>query len=379
MKKITLLLSILFFTSAIIFTSCNKGDEATVEGSHENFTPEQHKESLSTTSTDAITQLEAIQNSKTTDAGESIVSLLENSNLKTAEGQKIQELMQSINEFLNNPAKKDELLKSLKSDENRFVYADFAGIYEWNPSTQDWDKSSSSKIIFKFPATENGTSNNAVLTFESYTDQAVTVDIDIFYLPKSASLNLTVDGNKELEFTYNASYKTNGIPESIRATLFVNPYTFATSFKNTNTKVSEDYSWVEGNENILAFGVTFNGDFSSISYDMEDENFGNLISTATTYAQLYDARLEITANVTEIAKFDEPTTEQINANSTILLKWANDNVKIADGAFYEKDNEDIAIMLTFEDGSTADAEVYFETMINQFEKFFEDLEKDLDS
>jgi hypothetical protein len=287
---------------------------------------------------------------------------------------KIKQFLNSVNSLIDNPAERDEILNSLKSEGDRFVYDDFTGNYTWNAGTQKWDKTSSTQIIFNFPATKGGTTNNAVLTFVSYTDEAITIDMNTEYLPASASINLTVDGTKELEFTFSASYKTDGTPESIDAELYINPFTLTLSIKNTNTAISEDFKWSMGETNILAFGSSLEGNFTSIT-TVEDP--GSIISEASAYIQIFDFRIEGALDVSGMAAYEEPTIAQINSNSTILLKWANDDVKIADGEFYVDTDDDLSVMLTFTDGSKADAEVFFDAMMDNFEDFFENLENDM--
>jgi len=159
----------------------------------------------------------------------------------------------------------------------------------------------------------------------------------------------------------------------LELSLYVNPFTFTFAVFNTINTISEEFNWFYSEGNILSFGTTINGNFAAINQSEPKVN----ITSASAYVQMFDAKLTGNADVTELMKFDDPTIAQVNANTTIELLWANDGVKIADGEIYEKD-DDVSLMLHFADGTSADAEVFFETMAKQFADFFDKAVTDLE-
>src|SRR5690606_23190081 len=121
------------------------------------------------------------------------------------------------------------------------------GTYSWNATAQEWDfVGGSDKVIFKFPSTESGNSNNATYTIHSYAGittptSPLSGDYDGDF-PSGLSIDLTVNGDKVMEYGFAASYNNDGEPTSVTTSLTLVPFKFEVSLTNNAKDIAVKYS-----------------------------------------------------------------------------------------------------------------------------------------
>jgi hypothetical protein len=277
------------------------------------------------------------------------------------------------------------------------------------PEAEQWDfTEGGDKIIFKFPSTETGTTNNAEFSIYGYSGQQV-VNTAAEYegdVPTALKADLTVGGTKQIEYSFTASYKTNGEPTSVVTSLTIGTFKFSFEAKNTTSEVSADYSLTKSGTNLLSFGAGASGNFNSDVISDTTSTVGDVATAGSAYFQIMNIKFAGEVNIKsldaalEAASTIEAEATAFNANVTFVVFYADTKKKIADTEFYSTtreecydyngdgvedgcDTEDaIDIRLIFADDSKADLETYteigFEDLETELETFIDELEADLD-
>ena len=133
--------------------------------------------------------------------------------------------------------------------EKIYQYADFYAVFTWNASENAWDETvSNSELKFVFPAKKNGNSNNAVFsvkaessgvavtnTYKEWDDDSndYIEKTETFYLPKSSTGILTIDGKEEGKIEMSAEYQGNNqVPKKASQSMTLSDgYVFTGNFE----------------------------------------------------------------------------------------------------------------------------------------------------
>lgn len=350
MKKITYLF--LFVASLIFaFTSCNPDENEPAE-----LTPEQAQEEIDKMAVEMSSMVSNMQNGEAMQAVEEFLQITKKSVLKTEE-----EWFDNMFEALSNEIN-FEILESELDLDRKFYFSKYAGKYSWNSTSASWDKTASSSIILEFPATENSTSNNVVITFESYTDEEVTIDGESGWLPVSAHIKLEKDGVKLIAIDLNDAAYSTSIPyvNNFDVRIFFAPLTATFNFaENSKTEYFAEKTLSDG-ENTVGANITL-----SLLKDLDenfDENYLKLISGKLFLNELsvsYSANME---NI--VAYTEEPTQEQVNRDISVDVYYEEQKI-----AYLLLENEQIYVV--YNNGDKALAEEEFEALITALENLFE--------
>jgi len=347
-----------------VLSGCTKKSEAPA---HATYTPEQNKKALETSASNVITNLNSIKSST---GMASLMNMLIYSNESSPFGAKkntnipVVSHISSLLQFDADPSSVQAILKGMAGD--RLIYTDMVGKYTWNAANKTWVKTASSSIVFNFPSTNGGSSNNASLTITDYKDMQVTTNGVVDYRPTLVKFNMTVDGTKQLDLAMTAGFKADGTPTAMSISFFMNPFTLAMNYTNTSTIVSIDTKWTVGSDNIIAAGYKLTGNFSSISSTDELPLFSNTIEG---YLQIADAKMTANIDVAHLRALNTPSAADINKYVAMSLKWSDDT-KIADCVLVFKTmDDDPTVQLKFADGTTSNADVYFDAAMLKFQNF----------
>ena len=285
------------------------------------------------------------------------------------------------------------------------IYDDLVGTYSWNSTEQEWDfVGGSDKIVFKFPSTESGTSNNAIYTIHSYAgittpSSPLSGDYDGDF-PSGLSLDLTVNGNKVMEYGFAASYNNDGEPTSVITTLSLVPFKYEISLTNNSKEIAVKYSLKNNDIVLMDMGIGAKGNFTTDVVE-NSEDGSDVINTGQAYFQLLDVKLAGDVNVKALIEDSESNEDDVeemvasfNRNVDLTLFYVEAKTKIADTEFYvdevvdeycycEDDvYEQANIRLVFADDSKMDLDTYaegsFSDLEADFEALLEALEADLD-
>jgi hypothetical protein len=230
-------------------------------------------------------------------------------------------------------------------------------------------------IVLKFPSSATSTSNDAVLTLSSFNDTQINNDGFISYKPTNLAFTLAIGGVKQIDFSLTAAYTGDGSATLLNLSLFLNPFTLTANLTNNATTISETESWSEGVNNIISTNLTLLGDFSALTDPNAAAEKANTISG---YIQIADAKFTVNLDEKSRRATPNPSLAQLNQFVKMGLTWS-DGAKIADATFGAGPNASPKVMLTFADGSTADADVYFSTAIMNLESFIGSLMSQLQS
>lgn len=295
-------------------------------------------------------------------------------------------------------------------------YNDIIGVYAYNKANDSWTYTKTgSKIVFQFPSTETGTTNNAEYAVYDYKGTKITSDIggDDYTgdYPTSLKADLTVDGTKKMEFSFSTSYDSKGTPTAITNSIKIDTYTFLFELTNTTTQASIDYTLTEGSNVLFALGARGKGSFNAGDVIEEGDD---AVTDASAYFQLMNIKFsgEIDAAALQTALENSNSAAETaaawNANYQLIVFYADSKKKIADSEFYvvtetrteqdcewvfneelgyeqyicgeeyEVQDEVVEVRIVFQDGSKADLETYtevgFSTLEDKFETFVESLD-----
>ena len=188
------------------------------------------------------------------------------------------------------------------------------GTYTWNSSMDDWDYTENpNEIVFIFPSTENGTSNNATFTVSNYTGVMISNPLEDDYsgdLPASLNMELVIDGETAMTYVFAAEYNSDGIPTSLASDLTMGTFVLSADMTNNDTEVSANYKFTNDGETVMEISGALEGDFS-------DENIQN---NTVTYTETYEwtdyiynenTQMYEEVIVTEVDEWEEVDIEEI--------------------------------------------------------------------
>jgi len=369
-------------SAGVILVSCKKDKGSNEPGFSEKPVAEQ-KQDVENAGIQLVSELEDLKDSKTMQTMSAMSTLEGNSS-------GIGAVLFAI-ENGNDPK---IIATKLKASSGSIAdsFSEEAGIYSWNPNTGEWDfTTATDKIVFKFPSTETGTSNNA--------EFAVT-EVKTVYLsaleddaPTSIKAYLKVDNAQLLGYTMTASYNAEGLPTSANTALDIEgQFLISATVSSSTSHVSEDFAFTHNGANIISFGAEADGDFTEkkateVENTMDNMEaiedlsiIGELLSSASFYYQIIDIKLSTSVNSKAISeKIDINSSESkmlevMNENIDITLAYENGEI-IAEteiiltettdewGYTYSEPN----IEFIFADESKVAADVYFDESMGQFE------------
>lgn len=320
-------------------------------------------------------------------------------------------------------------LKSVTEEPESFqqLYDWLIGVYSWNASTEEWDYTATGDVVkFEFPSTDDGTTNDASLTISEYEGYTGTIGYDLEDyngdLPEHIKVELAVDGTAVLTYEFTVVYNSNGEPTSFNTSLTFDGFEFSISLSNENNTKADFSAQIKHDADIMirvAFGME--GDWSSTNVNdnvESDPDEQDVLDKATAEFQLMNTKIVGEVKVKELTTamntiyadedtnpdfdYDAATEAEIvaiNENVDLTVRYADNNEIIAEAEAYGYTNTytdyiwdeatqnyievtveetDIDLQFKFGDGTTVDAETYFDTgfddLIEEFEAWIESLE-----
>lgn len=427
-------LSVYAFLAAgsMFVVSCKKKD-TTPTDTPIVYTAEQNKANLQQSGLDVMKEMNDAKDMKTIDNAIYFTELMDQSNpFDEAKPQTILPLkmMYALRDFRlsgDQVAVYSALreAKSLEDDTTiEMVFNDIKGTYEWNKNTEKWDKTAGNDLVLKFPATKASPINNATYTVQ-YTPYAGPFLADELAgnTPQKLVASLKINADELVNFTFDGAYNSDGLPNSLEATLKVENYKFNTKLTLSSAKVAYSYAFTHSSKNILAMGTSLTGDFTKAHLESLNDNsvekVEDLTKVATSmnaYIQVLNVKLDGNANVQGLSddltaaggsdKIDDNKQKGVdilNKNLTLKAFYTDRNAAIGHSEFYLKpysntyttyeynpntqkyeevtkteSGENVDVRLVFDDASKADLETYFgngfEKVQDDFTQFLKDLE-----
>lgn len=427
-------------------------------------TVEENKQKVETTGIQVVTTMRELNNLQATAYVENFTNYLDiaspsNGNKSAVRNNAAIKLLYNIKSLTKNQISLIDLFSSMKGINEKSVKADSSsiqfqfdevkGIYTWTPTNPDSTKwvytATGNDIVFKFPSTDLGTSNNAVITI-SYTGingVVLPLGLDEEYsydVPGNINLSFKVDGTTYISYDLTITYNPDGFPATIVSTLTISPFSFIVNINYSTANVGVMYTFKKNTQIILQYGADVTGNFAvsdienlmvedssySVDYngdtiwsywtDADPDLIDNVFHNAHAFVQIFDIKIDGTLNTAALANAirtidennsngtitDDQATVQasaaINTNLNMYLKNMATGNLIANlkTYTYTETNEwtewvwdeatqqyieipvsetytEIGFKFYFPDGSSVDADTYFEngfgdlvTQINQF-------------
>ena len=352
MKKITNL----FLIILLVVSGCKKEDDPVVNNNTNNnasTTISQDKQNI----TNTFESMESCVNSLKNGYG---ATTLKNF-LNLEEGEVLAE--DWIEDMIDNI---DDLLDlDAIDDNNRFDYSGNAGTYTWIQSSQSWTKNSNTnKIIINFPATEWNQSNDAVFTFQSYSDISLFYDGENISAPTSVIADLYVDGIKVFDINGSYSYDLGNaipIPTNIYTTLTFTPYIITISAQRITSKEFEADITITNNSGCI---TTLHADVRIAHDDYENLEETDIVEVNTI---LVHDNMKIEGYMDgSLFGYDDPSNTQINAMTDVDLFYTN--TKIGELIFQTNSDNDDKVNIIYMDGSSEDVETYYDPFVTNIEQ-----------
>ena len=410
----------LSLAASLLAFSCNKEDVSPKYEIPKDFSEhsvEENKAQLEANGIEMIGQMDELKEVAAIEVSTRLLGLLmvmEEENIEGSAGGRILATLSSIEK--GNPSATEvfaamRLTGPVPQGEPATLedfFATYAGKYEWTATTdttEEWNFTAGGEdVVFEFPSTEGGSSNNAVLSIHDYAGVEVANPIDGEYageLPTKLIMDLTVDGEELMEYNFTAAYNSNGEPTSVKTSLRLSPFTFAVNLTNNTEETGAAYSLKREDKVLIALGADAVGNFDS-------GNMGNQVTTedifkeASAYFQLLNIKVVGTVDAANLAKeingltgvpgqeaYVAKQVEVLNKHYELSVFYAKEKVKIADTEFYvgvgageplydeygsHLGYEEIpvpSIRLIFADGSKADFATYFATGFDDIQKEYD--------
>ncbi len=343
----------------LILTACGNDDE-----SKATFTVEQAKQSMSKLSTDMSADIVDITSAEGVDAVGDLVSILELSDpfsgrLSSEEKanwlKRHAVLFKSV--FVTKP------LENGRVAEAGFDYGAHIGTYDWNADTESFDKTTGANIIIiNFPQ-EGSTENNITLRITEYAEEQFSDDFDSYYMPTVIAADLSIDGVEQISLDFSADYNSNGDPIAAAVELFLNPYTFAVAFDDSQTKTATGSASIKkAQETIVA--VSLKVDFLSVQKEDVDLIDG--------FVQYRNMKIQGNVDVNGIESAENP-----DPNDFVTLALYDNSNKVGDIIFktemvdgYEED----VPYIKYADGTMEKLEDVLKPVLDELEDFENEVE-----
>ncbi len=327
----------------------------------DNLSPEQQKEVLSTTGVSIAQELSTLTDQTAINAAASMVKRMSGSQKSATPFMSIISNVASLSNDNNNAY---SLLKSIEEE----VSSPDTIISQWNEIkgttltynfiTKEFDQTDNTEnsVIINFPASETATSNTGKLKISNISTFKLTeksiISEEIYDLPASAQMLLTVNSKEEMKFVFSATYKADGIPTKVNATLTIGTFTLSGALENTNSKFSTDVIFKNASKNIISFGELAEGNFTedAISSMENDDEFDKVVTKASAYIAIFDIKLigkvDVKNMMPEGRAINDKYESQYNAlDSKYETKWIDFNKKYGgynvDWSNYQKEYNDI--------------------------------------
>ncbi|MEO4004082.1 MULTISPECIES: hypothetical protein [unclassified Flavobacterium] len=248
---------------------------------------------------------------------------------------------------------------------NKLQFANRAGVYVWNSTSQSWTKQAASNIItLRFPSRQNHSGNDAEFSLNAYNDTSVSYTSETYWLPTLVNFTLKRDNN--LVFSLNASNITFNVntnfsmPTNADVVIYTAPYTHNFSWRR-NSAVDFQLNYTSATPQGCTNSIVTN-------VKLKHSDYGNITSisdvkTANGTVSVGDLKIVYAANIEAITAYENPTPAQINNNTNAEVYY--NNAKIGN-LIYDEVNGTTKIYIVYADGTRENVDVYvgdFETKI----------------
>ncbi|MDP4277398.1 MAG: hypothetical protein Q8914_07160 [Bacteroidota bacterium] len=402
--------------SLFLTTGCK--DEKDSGAQYASLTVEQNKAKMEDEGAALLTKMDQLKTLDAVYVAKDLSTLMQLNVSVTYVDAPITPLVRLIAGMAGNPQQVYQLRDAVtETNDLKTFMTEYAGVYTYNKSTEQFDKTAKAgEITFMFP-TGTSTTNNATVSLTNVTFKTAT-NQDFSGESLLTSLNFSVQNGSTtlLSCIYSAQCNADDMPSSEATTLtFSEGYKLTETLTNDETNVVGNVAFTYNEASLFSAHLQTKGDFDYAKvktlFNTENQDLiPEVMNSANVWIQVGNLKMTGQADITSIwkacdAKYpsgwgDENTaTEQdlieiagiFNANSQLLLLYADGTGVIAKSEFYpyhvqysnpyfQDDSYDYWTMnqrFVFKDGSAMDESFFntgFESLQADLEKFKNDLE-----
>jgi hypothetical protein len=262
-----------------------------------------------------------------------------------------------LDDELNNVANYDWL-----EDHNRFSFGYYGGTYNWNLSTQTWDKTQNSQVVINFPSEPFITSNNCTFRITDYSDAIFTINDEAIYIPTMVKASLTKDGVEIFNIDFSATYVSSGFPVPVHATisLMLKPFNYSIEInKLTNTQFEITANLLIGAEHhtkLYSKVSLANDDYESL--DIEED-----INTVQFDYEKGDINVNGSWDIQSYNNLFYPSADDINGTIYCIVNYKQK--KIGELRFKDVGAEQ-SLFIYYKDGTSENTSIFYDPFINEF-------------
>jgi hypothetical protein len=346
------LLSILL-SAVVLVTSCNKDDETPLSADDAQV-------AMAAVDTELANELEDLSQAKGFTALEALAGLSGAGDPfplgRTKEARKnpashVRKAVVSLDRMIEGPTQGDQI-----AGDEPFNYSQNKGVYEWNPSIADFEKTGSSDIIeIRFP-TEGSNTNNAVFRLTNYAEEA-TPDGDEAYSPTIIEATLDVDNVKEASLSVDVEYVGDGTDEPKFADIsyFVNPYTIDVDLDDRQTSTTTFSQYLsKGSDKLIGWSLT-----ATYQGLKPEKNISKLVGTFQLGSVVFTIEVNAPTDLNQVDDYND----LIKISITVDGKSAGNVVWVSDSASPEP-----VPYVEYSDGSKEPLAGIFESLAQSLEE-----------
>jgi len=344
-----------FLVILLAVSGCKKEDDPVVNNNNSSSTTiAQDKQNISNTFTSMEGCITTLKNGFGATALKNFLNLDEGEVLAD---DWIDDMTENIDDLLDLDAIEDN---------NKFDFNGNTGTYTWNQSSESWSQTltPNNKIIINFPSSEWDQSNDAVFTFHTYADVSVFYDGDNIFAPTSVVADLYVDGTKVFDINGSYSYDVGNatpIPININTALTFNPFSITITGQRITSKEFEADISITDNSGCL---TTLHADVTITHDDYENLEETDIVEINTIVTH---QNMEIRGYMDgSLLGYDDPSNTQINAMTDVDIYYSNS--KIGELILQSNSNNDNEAYTVYLDGSSENADIYYDPFITNIEQ-----------
>lgn len=338
----------LIFIVAFTFSSCNSDDTPTSEP-----TVEEIQQDIHNTFDGFVTCMQGYENGAFSNAFQTFMNL----NNGEMDSEYADSLVDELGEF--------------EFDLENFNMSEHAGVYNWNSNQYLWNftANNDNKLVFNFPFSSTGTTNNTTVTIDNYSIQQYNLTNETLFVPTRILGSIIKDGNEIFNVDLdNVTYHSNNdivSPISFDLEIRTDPMTHHfTLTQNASNHLEFDYN--SHNDNSCSTTITIDAStlINDYAFVEEIEDFADVSGTIAHD----NLEIRFNAQVDNLSNIDEPTAAQINQLIEAKVYVADSEVGELE---YNEDNDDSNIFIIFNDGTRENVNNYVnQELAGQLEAVF---------
>lgn len=314
------------------------------------LTPDEHKAKLETVGKDFIAKFNAEDHRTAVETIDYLVGILETSGLFGEDDEDVvtpgpdpdyNPMVQMLSS-LRSVAKSNSLtgLTTLAAEVDKVGLADYAGVYTYNESNEDWDKvDATGKIELNF---NNGKACVLALTFEGGKDYVY--ENTAVNIPAKMTVSLKVAGSEQIGASVNTSLADNQKSADVEVKMTLNGgYAWELALNAKSNVITEVYKMSKNGEMLINSSAEITGQNLTDPNALENSEAEDLLSEGELSVNIMDVVVKGQGDIKAIIKGVDAITESsssktgaqkeadiYNEYASMALYYSGGSEKVAD-------------------------------------------------